>query len=46
LGFWDEAEGRWVCEKGNYNVLVGTSSRGTFLREVYSLEETFWWQGL
>ncbi|CAN9343300.1 unnamed protein product [Alternaria alternata] len=46
LGFWDEAEGRWVCEKGKYNILVGTSSRGTFLREVYSLEETFWWQGL
>jgi beta-glucosidase len=46
LGFWDEAEGCWVCEKGNYHVLVGTSSRGNFIQESFLLEETFWWQGL
>jgi beta-glucosidase len=46
LGFWDEAEDRWVCEKGNYKVLVGTSSRGNFIQESFRLEETFWWEGL
>ena len=46
LGFWDEAEGRWACEKGEYDVLVGTSSRADFLRDTLVLEETFWWAGL
>ncbi|PSN70278.1 beta-glucosidase precursor, partial [Corynespora cassiicola Philippines] len=46
LGFWDEAENRWVCESGDYEILVGTSSRGEFLRDTLHLDETFWWQGL
>jgi beta-glucosidase len=46
LGFWDEAENCWVCERGNYNVVVGTSSRGKNIRENLHLEKTFWWKGL
>ncbi|XTI92667.1 glycoside hydrolase family 3 protein [Cenococcum geophilum] len=46
MAFWDEAEDRWVCEKGVYMVLVGTSSRGKFLEERFEVERTFWWQGL
>lgn len=46
LGFWDEAEGCWVCEKGDYNVLVGTSSTGPFLKKSFVLEDSFWWRGL
>lgn len=44
--FWDEAEEQWCCEKGKYTVLVGTSSRGEFLRENIEIEKTFWWRGL
>jgi beta-glucosidase len=46
LGFWDEAEGCWACERGNYDILVGTSSRGNFVRETFLLERTFRWKGL
>ncbi|KAL8792801.1 MAG: hypothetical protein Q9195_004614 [Heterodermia aff. obscurata] len=44
--FWDEAEEKWVCEKGAYTVLVGTSSRGEFLQRTIEIEKTFWWSGL
>jgi beta-glucosidase len=46
LGFWDEAEGCWACERGNYDILVGTSSRGNFVRKTFILEKTFQWKGL
>ena len=45
---WDEAEEQWMCEKGDHEVLVGSSSReedlvsaGTFM-----VDETSWWLGL
>ena len=44
--FWDEAEEQWVCEKGAYTVLVGTSSRCEFLERVIEVGKTFWWSGL
>ncbi|KAF2128277.1 glycoside hydrolase family 3 protein [Dothidotthia symphoricarpi CBS 119687] len=46
MAFWDEAEERWVCEKGIYTIQVGTSSRGKFLEQRFEVEQTFWWQGL
>ena len=46
VAFWDEAEDQWVCEKGVYTVLVGTSSRGDFLRGEFAVDKTFWWRGL
>ena len=46
VAFWDEAEERWVCEKGAYTVLVGTSSRCEFLEGVIEVPKTFWWSGL
>lgn len=46
VAFWDEAEDQWVCEKGGYTVVVGTSSRGEFLEERFKVDKTFWWTGL
>jgi beta-glucosidase len=45
---WDEAEERWLCEKGEYEVLVGTSSREDDLVSAgsFEVEETSWWLGL
>ena len=44
--FWDEAKNKWICEKGKYEVLVGTSSRGHFEYTSIRLDETTWWTGL
>lgn len=44
--FWSELRGEWVCEKGVYEVLVGTSSARTPLRTRIVLEEDFFWRGL
>ena len=46
VAFWDEAQDRWVCEKGAYTVLVGTSSRGEFLQGVIEVKKAFWWSGM
>jgi beta-glucosidase len=45
---WDEAEDRWMFEKGEYEVLVGTSSREQDLVSAgtFTIEETSWWLGL
>ena len=45
---WDEAEDRWMREKGLYEVLVGPSSREADLvvAGTFQVEETTWWLGL
>lgn len=45
---WDEAEEQWMCEKGEYEVLVGSSSREDDLVSAgtFEVEETSWWLGL
>jgi beta-glucosidase len=44
--FWDEELKAWVCEKGEYKVLVGTSSRSIALEGVLSVKATTTWTGL
>jgi beta-glucosidase len=46
--FWDEAEERWLKESGEYEVLVGSSSREGDLVSAgtFTVEETSWWLGL
>ena len=44
--FWDEGRDAWIVEKGEYQVLVGTSSQGSFLEGSFEVEETWWWNGL
>ena len=45
--FWDESEGKWCSEKGEYRVIVGSSSTDS-ARLIGSLivEEARWWLGL
>lgn len=45
---WDEAEERWIREKGEYEVWVGRSSREEDLvcAGSFEVEETTWWLGL
>ena len=44
--FWDEERNQWIQEKGEYEVLVGTSSASTPLRATFKVDETTWWSGL
>jgi beta-glucosidase len=46
--FWDEAEERWLRESGEYEVLVGSSSREGDLVSAgtFTVAETSWWLGL
>lgn len=44
--FWDEELKCWVCEKGVYSVLVGSSSQAVKLKGELLLEETTTWVGL
>ena len=45
--FWDESEGKWCSEKGEYKVIVGTSCIDpASLAGTLSVEETRWWLGL
>ena len=45
---WDESEDRWLREAGEYEVLVGRSSRAEDLASagVFVVEEDSWWLGL
>ncbi|KAK6379597.1 hypothetical protein LTS17_005669 [Exophiala oligosperma] len=45
---WDEAEEKWMYEKGEYEVLVGNSSRVEDLVSAgsFHVEKTTWWLGL
>lgn len=44
--FWNEEYDSWCSERGQYQVLVGTSSRGTFLKSTLEVTETTNWRGL
>lgn len=44
--FWDEELSCWVCEKGVYKVLVGSSSQKIQLQGELKLKETTMWSGL
>ena len=46
--FWDEGRDAWVMEKGEYAVLVGTSSvmGSGSLEGKFEVKETSWWKGL
>ena len=46
VAFWDEVLKCWVCEKGRYEVLVGSSSADIRLRGELIVEETWTWTGL
>jgi beta-glucosidase len=44
--FWDEVIKQWVCELGQYRVLVGTSSSDIRLEGILKMEKTWMWNGL
>lgn len=44
--FWDEVLHAWVCEKGSYQVLIGSSSAKVRLEGVLEVFETTSWAGL
>lgn len=44
--FWDEETHCWVCEKGVYKVLVGSSSQKILLEGKLEVMETAYWSGL
>jgi beta-glucosidase len=44
--FWDEIESMWKSEKGDYEVLVGTSSVDILGKAVLKVPETRYWLGL
>lgn len=44
--FWDEDRDAWTEEMDSFEVLVGTSSRGEFLKGTFDIEKTSWWNGL
>lgn len=46
MSFWDEGRDAWIVEKGEYGILVGTSSQGRFLEEKVEEGQTWWWTGL
>lgn len=46
ISFWDEGRDAWIVEKGDYGVLVGTSSQSSFLGERFEEDKTWWWTGL
>jgi hypothetical protein len=44
---WDESEGKWCSEKGEYKVIVGRSSVDSKSFETtLVVDETEWWLGL
>ena len=45
--FWDEGRDEWIVEKGEYKAIVGNSSQcKKFLVEPFTVEKTYWWNGL
>lgn len=45
-GCWDEREKKWICESGEYKLMVGLSSEGVLKIASFNLPETTWWDGL
>lgn len=44
--YWSEREDAWVSQKGQYKVLVGTSSDDTPLEAAFETASTFSWNGM
>jgi beta-glucosidase len=44
--YWDQGMHMCVCEKGQYRILIGSSSREILLEGVLDVEETTTWSGL
>jgi beta-glucosidase len=44
--FWDEERNMWIEEAGVFDIMVGSCSAETPLRESFEVEETSWWSGL
>lgn len=46
FSFWDEPAASWKIEKGEYTVLVGTSSESLPLEDTISFKKSTKWTGL
>lgn len=46
LSFWDEPNGKWRVEKGDYGVKVGTSSMNLPLSGIIAVKKGAYWTGL
>jgi beta-glucosidase len=44
--YWDQELHCWICEKGQYKVLVGSSSQRVLLEGVLEVHEPTTWSGL
>ncbi|KPM43246.1 hypothetical protein AK830_g3323 [Neonectria ditissima] len=44
--FWDETLHKWTEESGFYDILVGSCSAETPLKQTFEVKETVWWSGL
>lgn len=44
FAFFDQDQGRWVAESGEFQLLVGSSSRDIRLKESFTLEQTVSWK--
>jgi beta-glucosidase len=44
--YWDQELHMWVCEKGQYRILIGSSSHKVLLEGVLDVEKTTTWSGL
>ncbi|KAF5229919.1 hypothetical protein FAUST_10083 [Fusarium austroamericanum] len=44
--YWHEGRDKWCSEKGQYDVLVGTSSADTPLKASFEVNKTSYWTGL
>ncbi len=44
FAFFDQDQGRWVAESGEFKLLVGSSSRDIRLNESFTLEQTMAWK--
>ncbi|RPA83048.1 hypothetical protein BJ508DRAFT_317917 [Ascobolus immersus RN42] len=43
VGYWDGKEGKWVAEQGEFEVLIGASSRDIKSSAFFDVKETFTW---
>lgn len=44
--FWDVERNAWACERGTYQILVGSSSQKMLLTGTLKVAETTTWTGL
>jgi beta-glucosidase len=46
VSYWDDVINKWVCDKGEYGIQVGSSSEDMRLKASLKIDETFEWLGL